>query len=276
VLAIMCALAGARTVEAAPPDAGAPEAELLPPVVTVGVQPYAYPDALLEREVPPAGVVQLRYVVGTDGVPKEIELLEGVDPSLDAIAVDVVAALRFEPASYAGEAVEVVLSIEIPFTPPERAPEPELGEGEDEGEGEGEGEGSQPPAGPLRISGVLREAGRNSPIGGATILAIPAGEYELGKVRHKLYGDEREPAWMVRGLSDDEGEFELYGVPDGPVRLIMLAPNFERLEWVVELEAGERLEAKYFLTRKSARPDRTEDVDALEQMPENETHQISQ
>jgi hypothetical protein len=280
VLAIAGLLGAPCMVEAAPPDASGPEAELIPPVVTVGISPYAYPDELLEREVPPAGSVQMRYVVGTDGVPKEIEVLEGVDPVLDAIAVEVVAALRFTPASYAGEAVEVVLSIEIPFTPPE--PEPLEGEGEGEGEGEigeGEGEGEvgegEEPQGPLRILGVLREAGRNSPIGGATILAIPAGEYELGKVRQKLYGDEPEPEWIVKGISNDEGAFELHGVPDGRVRLIMIAPNFERLEWVVELGAGQRLETKYFLTRTSASPFRTEVQVDREQMPEIVTHEIS-
>jgi hypothetical protein len=276
VLAIACGLAAAQRVDAAPPDASGPAEQLVPPVLTLGVQPYAYPEELLERDEPPVGAVQLRYVVGTDGVPKEIEVLEGVDPVLDAIAIDVVAALRFEPASYAGEAVEVVLSIEIPFTPPE--PDPVEGEGErevGEGEGEGESETEDPPQGPVRVSGVLREAGRNSPIGGATILAIPAGAYELGKVRQKLYGDEREPEWMVRALSNDAGEFELRDVPDGRVRLIMLAPNFERLEWVVELEAGQRLDTKYFLTRTSASPFRTEVQIDREQMPEIVSHQIS-
>ena len=273
-LALACAVTLPRTAEAAPPDGEvAPEAGLVPPVVTVGIQPYAYPAELLEREQPPGGEVQLRYVVGTDGVPKEIEVLEGLDPVLDAIAVEVVAALRFEPASYAGEAVEVVLAIAIPFEPPppeaEDAIEVEIDEGEPETETETED------AGPLRISGVLLEAGRGSPVGGATILAIPAGEYPEGKVRQKIYGDEPEPAWMVRGLADDEGKFELYGVPDGLVRLILLAPNFERLEWVVKLDAGKALDTKYFLTRTSANPYRTEVAVAREKMPEIVSREIS-
>ena len=277
MLALLCGLSSPRSSLAAPPDASAPEEQLIPPEVTVGVQPYAYPDALLQRESPPAGGVQVRYVVGTDGVPKEIEVLESLDPVLDAIAIEVVAALRFTPASYAGEAVEVVLSIEIPFTPPEPEP-PGDGEGEvgDGGEGEGEVEvESEEPQGPLRISGVLKEAGRNSPIGGATILAIPAGEYDLGKVRQHLYGEEAEPEWTIGGLSNDAGEFELYGVPDGRVRLIMLAPNFERLEWVVELSPNEQLKTKYFLTRTSGSPFRTEVAVEREEMPEIVSHEIT-
>jgi TonB family protein len=286
LLALVSLITTPALVRAAPPDAEAeaPAAELVPPEVEVGVQPYAYPEELLEREEPPGGEVLVQYVVGTDGVPKEVEVLEGVDPVLDAIAVEVVSALRFSPATYQGEPVEVVLSIAIPFTPPE--PEAEGGEGEGEvGEGEGEvgagegevgeGEGEgEAPAGPVRVSGVLLEAGSGTPVGGATILAVPAGDYPKGKVRQKLYGEEEEPAWMVKTLSSDEGAFELRGIEDGLVRLIMLAPNFERLEWVVELEPDKMLETKYFLTRTSANPFRTEVAVEREKMPEVVAHEI--
>ncbi|WP_258182839.1 TonB-dependent receptor domain-containing protein [Enhygromyxa salina] len=284
VLALACAVSAPAIVEAAPPEAApapAPAPELVPPVLENEVQPYAYPEQLLERDEPPGGEVLVEYVVGADGVPKEINVLDGLDPVLDAIAVEVVAALRFSPATYEGEAVEVVLSIAIPFTPPE----PEAGEGEGEtGEGEGEvetvetgegevgtgeGEGETEEAErPLRISGRVREAGSGVPVVGATILAVPAGDYPEGKVRHKLYGDEPEPAWMVKALSDDDGGFDLRGVPDGLVRLILLAPNFERLEWVVKLDADQRLETKYFLTRTSANPYRTEVATERDHMPE--------
>jgi TonB family protein len=265
-LASACLIALPCSARAAPPsDAQTEQApdELLPPKAKAPVT-FEYPPELLEREQPPAGTVTVQYVVGTDGVPKELEVLEGVDPILDAAALAAVGLLRFEPASYAGEAVEVVLSIGLTFTPPE----PESSPGDGGGEGDVVDNGEQPDTGPIRIVGELLEAGRTVPVGGATVLAIPAGDYPLGKVRQKLYGEEPEPAWMVKALSRDDGTFELRGVPDGRVRLIVLAPNFDRLEWVVELEAGKQLETKYFLPRNADNPYRTEVAVERETMPE--------
>src|SRR5690606_28597188 len=98
---------------AAPPGAGSQApAQLVPPKPksTVTVE---YPPSLLEREEPPAGTVIVQYVVGVDGKTKEIELLQSVDPALDRVALDAVARLEFEPATYEGEPVEVVLSVAI-------------------------------------------------------------------------------------------------------------------------------------------------------------------
>src|SRR5690606_15985183 len=119
-LASACLIALPSATRAAPPETAAeqPPAELIPPKAKSPVT-YEYPAELLEREQPPAGTVTVQYVVGTDGVPKEIEVLDGVDPILDAAAIAVVGELRFEPATYQGEPVEVVLSIELTFTPPE-------------------------------------------------------------------------------------------------------------------------------------------------------------
>ncbi|KIG14132.1 TonB family protein / TonB-dependent receptor [Enhygromyxa salina] len=263
-LVFVCALLVPTLVAAAPPPGPtAPASELVPPTLINEVRPYAYPPELLAREQPPGGEVMVQYVVGIDGVPKEIELLAGVDPVLDAIALEVVAALRFSPATYEDEPVEVVLSLAIPFAPPEPSvpDEPDAPSEPDElegGTGNGDTEPIEQPKGPPRITGVVREAGSGTPVSGATILAVPAGDYPLGKVRHKLYGEETEPAWIRKALSTDTGEFALAGVPNGQVRVIIIAPNFERLEWVVELAADQRLETKYFLTRTSANPFRTE------------------
>ncbi|MCA9683987.1 MAG: hypothetical protein KC457_17435, partial [Myxococcales bacterium] len=87
----VCLLAGLMLVAApagaAPPDSPAdspPDAapELIPPR-PLGPLRYDYPPELLERDEPPAGTVTVQYVVGVDGVPKEITLLEGLDPRLD-------------------------------------------------------------------------------------------------------------------------------------------------------------------------------------------------
>jgi hypothetical protein len=283
-LALVSACLLAQLARAAPPSGPSEPSdaaegtdvadELVPPKAKAPVR-YDYPEALLARDEPPAGTVELQYVVGIDGIPYEIEVLAGVDPAIDAVAVAAVEALRFEPASYAGEAVEVLLSIALEFTPPLPDPEPEP-EPEPEATPEPDPEPDPDPepraTGPVRITGTLLEAGRGTPVGGATVIAVPAGDAELGKVRRQRYtGDaesEAEPAWMVKGFASDEGGFELRGVADGRVRLIILAPNFERLEWVVELAPGTQIEGKYFLARTADNPYRTEVAVRRESMPE--------
>ncbi|NVB39447.1 TonB family protein [Pseudenhygromyxa sp. WMMC2535] len=258
--------------EAAPPSEASPEAQLVPPTAKGSVT-VEYPPALLEREEPPAGTVIVQYVVGVDGKTKELEVLQSVDPALDQVALDAVASLEFEPASYEGEAVEVVLSIAIELGPPTPVLPPE-GEGEGEGagelgEGEGEGEGSEAGAGevdpsalPVRIRGRIREAGQRTPVDGAKVLAVPAPpDWPEGEVRGKRYEAPSEPAWQFETITDAEGRFELRGVPPGRVRLVVLSPGYERLDYI-EVLAGEGaiLELEYFDRREASNPYRTEVV----------------
>ncbi len=273
-LALTGALLSARSAWAGPPetDAAGPNEMPVPPR-PLGSVTYEYPESLLERDEPPAGTVTIRYVVATDGVPFDLELLEGVDPAIDEVALAAVAALRFEPATFAGEPIEVVLTIELPFTPPVLA-EPEdlddvdVAEPEDPDAGE-PGESELDETGAIRITGVVLEAGDGVPVSGATLLAVPAGDAPLGRVRAQAYGEEEpEPAWLIRAVSDAEGRFALREVPSGRVRLILIAPAFARLEWIVELEQGKQLETKYFMTRTSGSGYRTEVAVARETMPE--------
>jgi TonB family protein len=249
---------------AAPPDAEGPAAELIPPKPKNSVT-VRYPDELLERSDPPAGTVIVEYVVGVDGKTRELELLQSVDPILDQIALDAVARLEFEPASYRGEAVEVVLSIGIelgPPTPIDPEPDPEADEGHD-GEGEGEAE-LDPGAGdpeaelPVTIRGRVREAGQRMPIEGASVLAVPAPDgWPLGQVRGKRYEAPEEPAWQVETKTDAQGNFELRGVPAGRVRLVVLSTTHERLDYIEQLEPDSILELEYFDRRLESNPYRT-------------------
>ena len=266
----MDALAAPPT-DAPPRD---PQPELIPPKLLAPAR-YDYPAELLERDDPPGGQVVVEYVVGTDGVPFEITVLESPDPALDELARETVAALRYEPASYAGEAVEVKLSLAFEVVPPAPEPGPEEGEGEGEGEGAGEGEGTGEPEaqdpedlGPIRILGRIREAGYRTPIEGASVLAIPAGELPLGEIRGTLYEDEVEPAWSVQVRTDAEGNFALRGVPDGKVRLVVLAAGYVRSDRVIELKPDKQLELTIWPRRESQNPYRTEVVSEREPMPE--------
>ncbi len=256
-LASLLLAAGEAWAWASPPDLSGPDQAPVPPK-PLGPVTYEYPEPLLELDQPPSGTVTIRYVVGIDGVPFDLELLEGVDPAIDEVALAALAALRFEPATFGGEAIEVVLTIELPFTPPVRDLEPEP---------EPEPEPELP--GPIRIEGLILEAGEGIPVGGVTVLAVPAGDTPLGRVRTlSSLEDEPEPAWLHRAVSIGEGRFELRDIPSGRVRLILIAPAFERLEWVVDLDDDQVLTTKYFMTRTSGSGYRTEVEVERETMPE--------
>ncbi len=245
---------------AAPPDrAEAPAAdELLPPKRKNSVT-VRYPDELLERAEPPAGTVIVQYVVGVDGKTRELELLQSVDPVLDQIALDAVASLEFEPASYRGEAVEVVLSIAIELGPPTPIEQPEPAEGSEADEGESDELESPTVEAPVAIRGRVREAGQRSAVEGASVLAVPAPDgWPLGQVRGKRYEAPHEPAWQVETQTDAQGNFELRGVPAGRVRVVVLSATHERLDSIEELAPGAILELEYFDRRLESNPYRTE------------------
>jgi len=236
---------------AAPPTA-APTAELVPPKprTTISVR---YPEQLLERAEPPAGTVIVQYVVGVDGQTRELELLQSVDPTLDQIVLDAVDRLTFDAATYAGAPVEVLLSIAIELGPPTLA-QPEPAEPDPEPDPEPDGE----PTLPVTIRGRVREAGQRTPLDGASVLAVPAPEdWPLGQVKGKRYEAPAQPAWQVETRTDDAGRFELRGVPAGRVRLIVLAPGYERLDSIEELAADSILELEYFDRRLASNPYRT-------------------
>ncbi len=260
-------LGSVLTASAAPP-AEAP-AQLVQPKL-LNETTIIYPGELLDDDPRPQGTVVLAYVVGVDGVPKEIEVVEAVHPLLDQRAIEAVEKLRYEPGSYEGKPVEVVLRTAIEIAAPPRVepePSPELepeGPEADTAASEQDHDGD----GPIRIQGRIREAGDRGPVDGATILAVPAPEgLARGQIRKKLYEPEVEPEWTVRAVSDAAGKFELRGVPDGRVRLIVLAQGYQRLDYIEELAPGEQLEIEYYQQRLSSNPYRTV-VDSRRDEPE--------
>jgi TonB family protein len=273
-LAMAACFSLASPARAAPPTATAPADELVPPKPKGSVT-ISYPAELLERAEPPAGTVIVQYVVGVDGKTKELELLQSVDPALDQLALDAVARLEFEPATYRGEPVEVVLSIALELGPPTPINPPD--EGPDEGV-EGEGEGTLPEVDaepPVAIRGRVREAGQRTPIEGASVLAVPAPEgWPPGEVRGKRYEAPTEPAWQVETKTDAEGRFELRGVPPGRVRIVVLSTTHERLDYVEQLQPDSVLELEYFDRRLASNPYRTV-VEVDRELPEVTRRTIS-
>lgn len=228
-----------------------------------------YPEGLLGLDEPPGGQVVIKYVVGVDGVPKELETVQAVHPRLDELAREAVAKLRYEPATYKGQPVEVVLSIGLdiqPPAPPEPEPEPEPQVDPDDEEDIYDDEPED--LGPVRIEGLIREAGVRTPVKGATVLVVPAGDLKVGRIEKRSYEPPSEPEWSFRTATDDEGKFAVRGVPDGKARIIILTQGFARLDYVVELAADEQLELKYYQTRIEANPYRTTVEMERDDMPE--------
>ncbi len=245
------------------------DAELVPPRVVTRAT-IDYPQELLEEAPPPSGSVVLNLVVGVDGVPTEIEVERGIHPRLDALALAAAGELRYRPARYRGAAIEALIKVTIDIAPPPIREEVREAESVSEvGSAEESAEESAAPAdegaidgaaGPLRIRGALVEAGTRTPISGAVILAVPAPEgIPVGKIRRRIYdrSETATPVWSVRALSDKEGRFDLRGLPDGRVRLIVLSQGYERLDYVEELEPKALLELRYYQRRLAENPYRT-------------------
>lgn len=245
----------------------------------------SYPEALRRLRPPPQGQVVIKFVVGIDGAPRELEVTQTVHPELDALALAAVASLRYSPGLVAGRPVEVVKSVGIDIAAPPPLPPLPAGAAPDGG-GPEVSEGTAPtrvtpvdaptqdptsrPAapsgpdpgvagqGPVRLTGVLVEAGQRTPVVGASVLVIPApADAEVGEVTKKVYGEEAPPKWTLRATTRADGSFEIRGAPDGKVRVIALAQGFDRFEQIEEFKGGSRVEVKYFQRRLVVNPYRT-------------------
>jgi len=226
-----------------------------------------YPAELRDLPAPPGGRVEVRYVVGVDGVPRELEVTRSVHPVLDAAARDAVARLRYQPGQLRGRPVEVVLAIGLDIAAPEpTAPaDPPVPGDTPPVPGDtsaGPVPKDSPPAdgpiaAPVRLSGRVLSAGQRTPIAGAAVLVVPADADEpVGRVRKQRYNDPP-PAWAMRAVTDADGRFALRGVPSGKLRLVVLVQGHARLEAVERLGDGEQLELAYYPEPLEFNPYRT-------------------
>jgi hypothetical protein len=264
---------------AGPPDAAdgadppAPDGFVAPvPIVTVSI---AYPAALAELAAPPRGRVVAKWVVAITGEPIEIEVLESPDERLSAHVIAELSKLRYEPATFHGEPVEVSLSLSVELAPPEAAGTLEGEAGRPAGDGAAEPTSAGGPTPDdsqvAALEGVLLVAGQRTPLAGATILVVPAdadaplgprrrGESSRAAARAEAMalaegGEADAASW--RATSDDRGRFELAGLPAGRVHMVIVATGFERFEAVEALTAGEALSLRYFVEPTSTNAYRT-------------------
>jgi protein TonB len=76
----------------------------------------AYPAAA--RQMRMAGTVQMRFTVGADGVPKDIQTVSG-NGLLVGAARDAIARWRYRPAQRGGVAVEEQVTVTVDFRLPQ-------------------------------------------------------------------------------------------------------------------------------------------------------------
>ncbi|MEM6994172.1 MAG: energy transducer TonB, partial [Myxococcota bacterium] len=108
--------------------------------------------------------------------------------------------------------------------------------------------------------GTVLLSGDRTPVPGITILAVPAdADAKLGPVKRKDYRPDAAPAWQAQDRTGDDGTFQLRHAIPAPtkVRVILLAPGYERVEFIESVGAGQTLTVKYFLQRSSTHPYRT-------------------
>ncbi len=245
---------------------------LVPPELLGDPPLLPYPDELLSVDPPPAGTIELKYVVSVDGSAVEIEVVRGVHPVLDELATAALAALRFRPATYEGQAVEVALTMQIDVRPPTPT-DASVGDVEDEqcegGDGASidcdPGPDAAAVPGPAVVLGRVREAGQRVPLSGVSIVVfqVPRGDVRgespspkpastkrtkppVSKRRASRSAELVDPreAEVGRANSDESGRFRIEGLDLGPVRIVALSAGYERIEILDELKEGSELELR--------------------------------
>jgi TonB family protein len=83
-----------------------------PPRVLSKVEPEYTKEASAAKI---SGSVLLALVVGSDGVARDIQVKQSLDPGLDANAISAVQQWKFQPGTKDGQAVNVMATIEINF-----------------------------------------------------------------------------------------------------------------------------------------------------------------
>ncbi|HXR32790.1 MAG TPA: TonB family protein [Verrucomicrobiae bacterium] len=91
--------------------------EINAPVALRKVDPK-YPQTLVQDHV--EGEVILYGVIRLDGTVDSIQLVRGIDPQLDAYAIEAFAQWKFQPATREGQPVDLEAIVYIPFRGPER------------------------------------------------------------------------------------------------------------------------------------------------------------
>ncbi len=216
-LLLLTALHPARAQEAPPP--AAPPAEELPPLVKEPAL-LEFVQAPYPEEAKAAGVegqVLLLLEIDETGKVTYVEVLAPAGNGFDEAALEVAWKLRFSPAEDANGPVPVAIEFAYGFVldaaaqegavPEESAPQPVA-------------------EAPVNLEGELLEMGTRRPLKGFAILVEGQGSKAPG-------------AEPLQTVTDDQGRFQLRGVPLGTVNVTSVHPGYDRASETVEIVDGQ-------------------------------------
>ncbi|HWV38122.1 MAG TPA: TonB-dependent receptor [Vulgatibacter sp.] len=180
----------------------------------------------VEAEYPPearaagiTGEVVLTIDIGADGSVLDAQVIEPAGHGFDEAALEAVRAFRFSPAEIDDVPTAVQIEYRYRFFFREEPPPP--------------AEPAEEAPLPVNLRGVILERGNRRPLVGATV-------------------DVANGFAVVR--TDAEGAFEVAGVPEGEVEVVVLDPAYERFSTTETIEPGRVTEVKYYVYRASASP----------------------
>ncbi|TNE92247.1 MAG: TonB family protein [Deltaproteobacteria bacterium] len=234
--------------EDAPAEPVAPPTPEAPPAGTTAPEPYTgdvpieelpilqgpqiveYVEAPYPPEAEAAGIegtVLLLIEIDETGTVTYVEVLQEAGNGFDEPAAEAARQMTFTPAMTEAGPVPVAFEFAYGFklSPEDEVVAPEGGEGEGE-------QVVEPPPPPVNADGILREMGTRNPVAGALIT---------------IEGTD------IEAETDEEGRFELRGVPLGKQVLRALKPGYAVLDTSVEVEEGLVTSATYWIRAESYR-----------------------
>jgi TonB family protein len=194
-------------------DAGAPKGVLTKPPAILKQVEAIFPTEMLDAGA--GGTVVMEVDLGADGKVMDARVIQSAGAAFDHSALEAVRQFEFTPAEVDGVPAPVRIQYDYEFFfRPEvvtTALDPDAGT----------------PDNVVNFEGTLVERGTRTPLPGATI-AIDD----------------------LNVVSDDLGRFFFTGVPAGPHKVVVVAPDYARYEVTEVIKPGEKTVATYFVRRK--------------------------
>jgi len=194
-------------------DAGAATGVLTKAPALVKQVEAVFPVDMLDAGT--GGTVEMEVDLGADGKVMDARVIQSAGAAFDFSALEAVKQFEFTPAEVDGQpsAVRIQYSYEFFFRPEviTTALDPDAGTPEDV----------------VNFEGTLVERG--------TRLPLPAANIVIGE---------------KEAVSDELGRFSFRGIPPGPQRVVVSAPDYAKYEVTETLKPGEKTVATYFVRRK--------------------------
>jgi TonB family protein len=216
----------------------APEKTVLtkPPELITGMD-AAYPDEA--RAAGRQGVVVLRITIDAAGRVAMLEVVSSAGADLDWAAMGAASNFVFSPAEVNGKPAPVAVEYQTVFELEEIVEEVPIEEPEEEID-EFLDEEAKRPRGPRNLDGIVREAATKIPLEGVEIVIELEGKWENWE------------DGIVTTVSDDEGRFSFYGLPDGEHRVTFAYSGYDPQFVDEEIRPKERTEMIVYLVPSEA------------------------